>query len=146
MSVVGWDPADDEIPYTGWTRGDSTFFVLRHSSRQAKTKITFFDSEKPSAPTRALELDPDQLLPYDTTPCRRPSQDGCSLIIGDQRATGHLLRTWQQIKFDPTQNTLLLSIYRPIGEPSRSKSPPACSDECVCGAAEKWISVRLDVC
>lgn len=145
VSTMGWEAADDEIPYTGWTHRDALFFVIRHSPRRTKTRVTFVDPENSSAPRQTLELDPARLVPYDDTRFKRVSRDGLSLRIGEwHHATRHLLDTWQKIRFDPNRNVLMLSVYRPIGDPFKPDPRQARRANWVCNAKERWVAVRLN--
>ena len=107
VADMTWWPAEDEIPYTGWTR-DGFIFVLRQPGRQAKSQITFYDPEHPIAAGRTAGLDPDRLVPYDIAEYEGLARDRGTLIVGSgHRVVGALLDTWHQIRFEPARNRLL---------------------------------------
>jgi hypothetical protein len=136
VADMTWQPADDEIPYTGWTH-DDTIFVLRQPSSRAKPRITFYDPEHPFEAGQPIGLDPDRLVPYDIAEYEGLARDRGTLIIGrGQHLAGALLDTWHQIRFEPARKRLLLSVYRPVG-------PPFKSGGWVCEVEEKWFALPL---
>lgn len=137
IAEVDWKFDTTSLPFTGWTPDGEHFFVLGRASREAKTRLTFFRADAAS-PAGHLSLDTDEMVPYDADQYAHLRRDTYTLITGPAtRSAGALLDTWDRVTYDPLENRLLLSVYRPISEPYTQHGEP------VCEAQPVWVAVTL---
>lgn len=130
---VAWNVMDDNL-YTDWTRW-GVFFVLARPASGSKTQLAFFEGGNGRL-VEAIDLDPADLLPYDSGRFDRIPRSGFSLTVKTGiRAVGSLLDTWHAARFDPDTDTLRLATYRPVS-PAQGH-PPTCTVEA------RWVAVTL---
>jgi hypothetical protein len=139
---LNWTVASDELFYTYWMRQGIVFLVARKSPG-AKTRITFYASVS-GEPIGAWDLDPADLLPYDAAAYASISRKQYSLIIGNARCgAGVLLDKWDNVRFVPETNALLLATYRPTSPPGLKFALDGETKQIMCRAKERWVQVEL---
>jgi hypothetical protein len=137
--IARWDSAADTAPHTFWMNSGRRFFLLAPASGRAKTVISFFSGED----GRFLEshdLDPSDLVPYDSGRYAELPRDGLCLTLATPRGVegaGSLLDTWSDVRFDRPSGTLSLSVFRPVSSPVKEHGALRCRVE------QRWVAVRL---
>jgi hypothetical protein len=133
-AVAEWNVDPEPLLYTDWTRW-GLFFVIARQSPGSTTRLAFHDGMTGQL-VEAIDLDPIDLVPYNSGAYARIPRSGCTLALrSGVRAAGFLLDTWHDARFDAETGTLRLATYRPVSEPY--------SDQLACDVEARWIAVSL---
>jgi hypothetical protein len=137
--LIQWGIPERETPHTDWLNAGKYFFlVARDAGDTFRTKIRFFSGVDGTL-KETHNLDPQDLVPYNSDDYAELSRDRLSLQSADAgfRSVGLLLDTWSGVKFDRASNTLFLSVSRPVSPPYRE------GGEWVCRIKEVWVAVEI---
>lgn len=138
-ALVQWEIEEYETPYTDWLNTGGCFFLVAREAPDSKLRIRFY-SGVDGALKETHDLDPNDLVPYNSEDYIGLSREGLSLISADVgfRSIGSLLDTWSSVRFDRVSNTLLLEVFRPVTSPYREGA------ELVCKVKQVWVAVEVD--
>lgn len=140
QALVQWKIADGETPHTDWLKTGKCFFLLARRTVGSKTAIRFF-SGVDGALKETLDLDPSDLVPYNSEDYIELRRDRLSLVSADvgYRSVGSLLDTWSDVNFDQASNTIFLSVFRPVSSLYRGAD-----GELVCKVKQGGIAVEIN--
>jgi len=127
---------DTPWPHAHWTSDGEHALVIAKSSASQKTQIAFYVPSQ-SEPERCFDLDPADLVPYDSRSYETVPRESYSLVLRRSWGVGRLMDDWSSVKFNSVKNTVLLQTFRPVGKPFAHQRGTMCK------AQQEWVRVHL---
>ena len=144
-----WKHPEREWPFTGWLASGSAWFAVGRRPHEDVPWIWFFD---PDGQVSAKErLDPFDIDPFDREAYAEGMKPVYSLKRGGAGGSlGTQLRRWTDALHDPSRNSLLLAMTRPVNPASRERDiwpgdPSVTRDveDRLVSVEHRWVSVEL---
>ncbi|HEX8646341.1 MAG TPA: hypothetical protein VF715_05535 [Thermoleophilaceae bacterium] len=135
---LSWEHPERESPFTGWLASGSAWFAVGRRPHGDVTWIWFFGPD--GQPLGKERLDPSDIDPIDREAMKAahsPERSGYSRSLGTQ-----LLR-WTDALHDPSRNSLLLAMPRPVSQAFRETDTWSEDEGVFRHVTDRWVSVEL---